>query len=245
VAGYKILIVEDDDRLRVGLRQMLERGGYTVFEAGTGGEALVRAEVDQPHLILLDLGLPDGDGLGFAQELRRRENTTRIPIAVLTGQLIRGRRAEILGSICVGAIPKPVTVERLHRDLRLLLMAGRRGGVRRFPRYPVDAPVFYRLVGSTDPAQMDFLAGVARTLGEGGMLLEVPVSLAASSQVELRVPLPTGEVTAVGKIVYSLRQGDGTAAKGGFHHGIQFTDMEPARFAALRRLIKAQPPAAR
>lgn len=245
MAGYKILIVEDDERLRVGLRQVLERGGYRVFEAGTGGEALVRAEVHQPNLILLDLGLPDGDGLGFAQELRRRPTTTRIPIAVLTGQLVRGRRAEILGSICVGAIPKPVTVARLHRDLQLLLMSGKRGGVRRFPRYQVEAPVFYRLVGSTDPAEMDFLAGVARALGEGGMLLEVPVSLAASSQVELRVPLPTGEVTAAGKVVYSLRPGDATGGNGAFHHGIQFTDMEPTKFAALRRLIKTQPPATR
>ena len=245
MAGYKILIVEDDERLRGTLRQMLERGGYTVFEAGTGGEALVRAEVHQPHLILLDLGLPDGDGLGFAQELRRRENTTRIPIAVLTGQLIRGRRAEILGSICVGAIPKPVTVERFHRDLRLLLLSGRRGGVRRFPRYSVEAPVFYRLVGSADPGQEEFLAGLARTLGEGGLLLDVPVSLAASSQVELRVPLPTGEVTAAGKVVYSLRQSDGHVGTGAFHHGIQFTDMDPAKFAALRRLLKVQPAPAR
>lgn len=244
MAAYKILIVEDDEALRLGLRQMLERGGYIVLEAASGGEALMRAQVDRPHLILMDLGLPDGDGLGFAQELRRRPNTTRIPIAVLTGQLIRGRRAEVLGNICVGSIPKPVTMERLHRDLRLLLMSGRRGIVRRFPRYPVETPVFYGLVGSTDPAQGERLTGVARTLGEGGLMLELPVAIAASSVVELRMPMPAGEVTAAGKVVYSLPRNDATTGAGSFQHGIQFTDMDPAKFVALRPLLRPQSAAA-
>jgi CheY-like chemotaxis protein len=235
----KILIVEDDAELRDTLRQMLERGGYAVLEAGTGGEALVRAEVDQPHLILLDLGLPDGDGLGFAQELRRRSNTTKIPIAVLTGQLIRGRRADILGSVCVGSIPKPVTLERLHRDMRILLMTGRRHRVRRFPRYAVEAPVFYRILGTPDDAQQEFIAGVARTLGEGGLMLDLPVPLAASCVLELRVPMPTGEVAAAGKVLYSVSRSDRAAGQASYHHGIEFVDMNPQKFAALRPLIKA------
>ena len=235
---HKILLVEHDSLLRRGLLRALELGGYAVIEAATGAEALALAGHHQPSLILLDLGLPDGDGLEFAQELRRRAKTTRIPIAVLTGELVVGQRAEILARTCSGTIPKPFSPERLQRDLRLLLMLSRRGTERRFPRYPVETSAWYRLRGGTDPASADFVAGMVRTLSEGGLRIDLPNPIAAKSILDLRLPIPAGEVTAAGKVVYSLFWRDEQIEDGSFQHGIQFLNMDPDTCATLKRLVK-------
>lgn len=242
-----ILIVEDDAALRLALRQVLEPRGYLVLEAATGARALTLAELHRPDLILLDLGLPDGDGLDFAQELRRRPTTTRLPIAVLTAERVLGARARLAASICLGVIPKPVTIERFERDLRLLVTMGRRGTPRRFLRYPVEIPVRYRLGGAADPAEVSFLAGVVRTLGEGGLMVELPGPVAVATSLDLRLQLPTGEVMTAGKIVYSrFRSNNKNKLEGGWYeHGVQFTDMDPKRLALLRPLIKEQAPRGR
>lgn len=242
MVSYRVLIVEDDDLLRGALREVLERFGYQVCEAGNGVQALRRAEAEQPHLILMDLGLPDGDGLEFAQALRRHPPTMGIPIAILTGQEIRGPRAEALGTLSVGTIPKPVTLERFHRDLQLML--GPRKPLRRFPRFAVETPVLYRLLGEADAAQADFLVGVARTLSEGGLMLELPEAIAAPNQVELRLPSPSGDIHVAGKVVYSKPHQPEGAQKKFFHHGVQFLEMDRSKLSALKRLVRSATPAA-
>ena len=237
MTARKILLVEDDADLRQAMRLLLERQGFAVLEAATGGKALALAELYQPSLILIDHGLPDGDGLEFAQELRRRQSTTRIPIVVLNAELVIGPRAEALAKTCAGTIPKPVTRERLERDLGLALMLRRRDVPRRFPRYPVEAPAWYRPRGSR-LVGADFIAGMVRMLSEGGLRIDVASPIAKESMLDLRLRVPTGEVTTLGKVVYSESREDKGTGDHSFQHGIQFTDMNPETFADLRRLIK-------
>lgn len=242
--AYKVLIVDDDFRLRLALRLCLQRLAYTVWEAATGAQALALAEHHQPDLILLDLGLPDGDGLVVAQELRRRPSTTRIPIAVFTGQPLLGRRAKILASICAGTIPKPVTLELLERDLRLLITM-RRGRARRFPRFPVEATVWWRLRDSKDPAEKDGAGGLVRTLSEGGLMLELRMPIAVASLLDLRMEIPAGEVTAGGQVVWSRFQTKGRSQGGSYQHGVQFMDVNPETLLAIQRLLEGGEPATR
>ncbi len=238
MAPHKILLVEDDANLRQAIRLLLERQGHIVLEAATGTKAVALAETHHPSLILLDLGLPDGDGLEFAAELHRRPSTARIPIVVLSDEVILGQRAVTLGKICAGTIPKPVTRERLERDLNLVLTLGRRDVSRRFPRYPVEAPAWYRLHGSSSPVGADFIAGMVRTLSEGGLRIDVASPIAQASMLDLRLRVPAGEVTTLGKVVYSLYREDERAGTPSFQHGIQFTDVHPDTLAALKRLIE-------
>ena len=74
--GCKILVVDDEPQIRTLLRATLGRAGYSVVEAANGREALNAKAIDKPDLILLDLGLPDRDGLELvmrcAQSLARR-----------------------------------------------------------------------------------------------------------------------------------------------------------------------------
>jgi two-component system KDP operon response regulator KdpE len=67
----KILIVDDDKHIRVLLKTILARGGYAVVEAASAREALNAKSIDKPDLVVLDLGLPDRDGLALIAPLRR------------------------------------------------------------------------------------------------------------------------------------------------------------------------------
>ncbi len=238
VPPHRLLLVEDDLRVREAIRCCLEHLGYEVIEATTGAEALALAERQQPDLILLDLGLPDADGLVVARELRWRPNTAKIPIAAFTGEPISGRRAEVLAGLCAGLIPKPVGLDRLGREIRRLLGA-RRGPLRRFPRYRLEATVGWRPCGSGNSADPRYATGVARTVSEGGLMVELPLPLPVETLVELRLEAPVGAVSAVGKVVWWRFQSGETARDGAYQNGLQFLDLGPGGRAAIRRLIPA------
>jgi DNA-binding response OmpR family regulator len=243
-SNKKILLVEDDGQLRQAIRICLESLAYSVCEAGTGAEALALAGSQQPDLILLNLGLPDRDGLEVAQELRRRPATTRIPIAIFTGQPVVGRRAEVVGSICIGTIYKPVTLQRLVRDLTLLL-AMRRSTSRRFPRYPLEAQVWWRVRGGSEGDEADYDVGMARSLSEGGVMVELPAPVPVASLLDLRLAGSTGDVDAVGKVVWTRHQEETKTRVGSYKHGVQFMDMGPAARAAIQLLVEGIEPAIR
>jgi len=114
----KILIVDDDALLRRSLKVRLEREGYAVTTAETGEEGLASARQDQPDLILLDIGLPDGDGLSMARTLHSELNT---PIVFLTG---RRQETDIVVGLELGAedyITKPFGMRELLARIRVVL----------------------------------------------------------------------------------------------------------------------------
>ena len=78
-----ILLVEDEPQMRRFLRVALEGGGYRYLEATTGQEGLAMAVQHRPEVILLDLGLPDLDGL---EVMRRLREWSRIPVIVLSAR---------------------------------------------------------------------------------------------------------------------------------------------------------------
>ncbi|MEG4346613.1 response regulator [Microcoleus sp. A003_D6] len=80
----QILVVEDDDTTRKILRRILEKKGWAVAEADSGRGALEQLEVSRPHLILLDLMLPEMDGFESIAELRKSHSGDPIPIVVIT-----------------------------------------------------------------------------------------------------------------------------------------------------------------
>ena len=83
-----ILIIDDDDSLRDALHRTLHKEGYTVMEASEGGRGLKQLESSPADLILLDMFLPDKDGLEIIGELRRAH--PEIPIIAMSGGGFRG-----------------------------------------------------------------------------------------------------------------------------------------------------------
>jgi len=108
--------------MRRFLRASLRANGFQVVEAATAREGLAQAAGRNPEVILLDLGLPDGDGRDVAQELRR---TTRAPIIVLSA---RGQEHEKVTVLDLGAddyLTKPFGMEELLARIRVALRHAR------------------------------------------------------------------------------------------------------------------------
>lgn len=115
--GPKILVVEDEQEIRRFLRASLDHRGYRLIEAETGHSGLLHATSQQPDLILLDLGLPDIDGLEVIRQVRA---WSKIPIIVLSA---RGREAEKVSALDAGAddyLTKPFSFKILLARLRAL-----------------------------------------------------------------------------------------------------------------------------
>jgi two-component system, OmpR family, KDP operon response regulator KdpE len=113
-----ILIIEDDQSIRRFLRAALLASGYQVCEAATGQEGLTQAAMHQPALILLDLGLPDLNGLEVTGRLRE---WARVPIIILSA---RDREADKVAVLDAGAddyLTKPFGMEELLARLRVAL----------------------------------------------------------------------------------------------------------------------------
>jgi two-component system KDP operon response regulator KdpE len=113
-----ILIVEDEEPIRRFLRATLESQGYRVKESGTASDGLLQARTQRPDLILLDLGLPDGDGLALTTQVRKE---SRVPIVVLSA---RGQEADKIAALDAGAddyLTKPFGVGELTARIRVAL----------------------------------------------------------------------------------------------------------------------------
>jgi type II secretory ATPase GspE/PulE/Tfp pilus assembly ATPase PilB-like protein/CheY-like chemotaxis protein len=84
--GITVLLVDDEDQLRRVMRDLLEREGYTVYEAADGVQALDETDRRAPDIIVLDLNLPGLDGYDVLAQLRTRPATRQIPVVVLTAK---------------------------------------------------------------------------------------------------------------------------------------------------------------
>lgn len=82
----KILIVDDDPDLRIALRVRLRANCYETVSAVDGYSAITQAQKEKPDLIILDLGLPAGDGFVVLDRLQRNPDLSRIPVIVLTAR---------------------------------------------------------------------------------------------------------------------------------------------------------------
>ena len=114
----QVLLVEDEPEMRRFLRAALTSRGYKVHEASTMAEAVMLATSHQPDLVLLDLGLPDGDGLTFLRQLRE---WSQAPVIVLSA---RGREDDKVDALDAGAddyLTKPFGTGELLARMRVAL----------------------------------------------------------------------------------------------------------------------------
>ena len=129
-SGLRVLVVDDERAIRRFLRASLTAHGYTVFEASSGHEALSAVVGDRPDLIILDLGLPDLNGIEVTRQLRE---WTQIPIVVLS---VREEEATKVAALDVGAddyLTKPFGIPELMARIRVAV---------RHTSQPAVEPVF-------------------------------------------------------------------------------------------------------
>ena len=122
----KILVVDDDRSVRDALRRALTLGGYEVAAAEAGGEGLERIAADSPDAVVLDIGLPDLDGLEVRRRLRGEGN--RVPVLMLTARDAVADRIDGLDAGADDYLVKPFDVGELKARLRALLRRAGDGG---------------------------------------------------------------------------------------------------------------------
>jgi two-component system, OmpR family, KDP operon response regulator KdpE len=113
-----ILVVEDDDETRAALVRVLSARGYRTVQASDGRTAVERWEARRPDLVLLDLGLPDVDGLSVIRRIRREATT---PIVILSGRYEEREKVEALDRGADDYVTKPFGVDELNARLRVAL----------------------------------------------------------------------------------------------------------------------------
>jgi two-component system KDP operon response regulator KdpE len=113
-----VVLIEDEPQIRRFLRATLTGQGYRLFEAGTGADGLVEVASRQPDVVIVDLGLPDLDGL---EVIRRLREWSKVPVIVLSA---RGQERDKVSALDAGAddyVSKPFSAGELLARLRVAL----------------------------------------------------------------------------------------------------------------------------
>ena len=118
---FKILVVDDDPNLRVLLRQMLGLRGFDVVEAEDGLDALAKVEEAEPDVVILDVMMPDMDGVSVCKILRRQLKTANLPIIMLSGKVHPEAVKEGLEAGADKYLRKPIPLADLIANIREVL----------------------------------------------------------------------------------------------------------------------------
>jgi two-component system KDP operon response regulator KdpE len=128
--GTLVLVVEDEPQMRRFLRASLTSHGFRLIEAETQQEAIAQATTHAPDLVLMDLGLPDGDGIELTRKFRE---WSRVPIIVISA---RGREEDKVEALDAGAddyLTKPFGVNELLARMRVALRHAEQAGAAASP----------------------------------------------------------------------------------------------------------------
>jgi DNA-binding response OmpR family regulator len=103
----KILIVDDDPDLRRAMKIRLRANHYDTVQASDGHSAIAMAQKERPSLIILDLGLPAGDGFAVLKRLQDTDSLSRIPVIVLTARCAQFNEQQALQAGAAAFFQKP------------------------------------------------------------------------------------------------------------------------------------------
>ena len=138
-ASPSVVVIEDEPQIRRFVRTGLEAEGCQVFEAGTGERGLVEAGTRKPDLVILDLGLPDRDGVDVVRDLR---SWTAVPVLILSARADESDKVAALDAGADDYLTKPFGVAELLARVRALLrrarVSGDAGPVAAFGEVTVD-----------------------------------------------------------------------------------------------------------
>ena len=116
-----VLVVEDFEDNRFMMRRLLEMDGYRVIEAINGQEAVAMAESERPQMILMDLSLPQIDGMAATRRIRQLDGMSKVPIVAISAHDTADFRNDALAAGCNEYLTKPVDFDRLENLLRELV----------------------------------------------------------------------------------------------------------------------------
>ena len=117
-----VLIVDDNQHLREIYSSVLRSSGYEIIEAENGADAIEKAASAQPHVILLDLVLPDINGIDVARCIKRNERSAHIPIIGCSAFSIGEERKDSLAAGMVDYLRKPILSQVLKAKIEKFIL---------------------------------------------------------------------------------------------------------------------------
>jgi two-component system KDP operon response regulator KdpE len=167
---HQVLVVEDEPAIRAVLRALLEAHGYRCGEAETAARAEIAARSHKPDLLLVDLGLPDADGLKVIRSVRA---WSQVPIVVLSARTMEEQKIAALDAGADDYVTKPFSTPELLARIRAALRRQARGQaptlLLRFGAVEVDLARREARSGTADlhltPLEYRLLGCLARQLG--------------------------------------------------------------------------------
>jgi two-component system, cell cycle response regulator DivK len=121
----RVLVVEDNERNLKLVRDVLQYAGYEILEASTGEEGVELAQSRSPDVILMDLQLPDIDGLEALRRIRKCPVTADVPVVAVTAFAMQDDRARVFDAGFDGYLEKPLSVRELPAQVQQFLTARR------------------------------------------------------------------------------------------------------------------------
>jgi two-component system cell cycle response regulator DivK len=128
MAGELVLIVEDNEKNMKLVRDLLQFKGYRTLEADNATDGIALATEHQPQLILMDIQLPDMDGVAALGRLKAEPATTAIPVVALTAFAMKDDEARFLSAGFDGYLVKPINIRELPEQVRQYCERGRQEG---------------------------------------------------------------------------------------------------------------------
>lgn len=116
-----VLLIEDNEQNIYLMRFLLEKNGFTVIEARNGVEGIDLALKIKPHLILLDIQLPQMDGYDVARALKKTKDLCHIPIVAVTSYAMVGDREKALEAGADGYMEKPIDPDNFVENIKKFL----------------------------------------------------------------------------------------------------------------------------
>ncbi|HZE72139.1 MAG TPA: response regulator [Pyrinomonadaceae bacterium] len=124
-----ILVVDDFDDTRLLLRTWLERKGFRVLEATNGNEAVASAERENPDLIIMDVEMPELDGLSATRKIRSMKPLEKVPVVAVSAYGAQQFRGEALAAGCNEYVSTPFEPADLEKVIRSFLPPATHGKV--------------------------------------------------------------------------------------------------------------------
>jgi DNA-binding response OmpR family regulator len=116
-----IMVVDDDDDLRALVAEALRKTGYLVVSVASGREAYSLARKTAPDLIMMDIGIPEMDGLATLWKMREHEELAKVPVIILTAYDSYDLRGEAASAGCQIYLTKPFEPSELKQVVNKLL----------------------------------------------------------------------------------------------------------------------------
>jgi two-component system cell cycle response regulator DivK len=113
-----ILYIEDDPNNRMLVRRILMAEGIALEEAENAREGIAKALANPPALVLMDISMPDMDGLTATREIRRIPQIAHLPVIAVTANAMTGDREMILEAGCDGYISKPINIDTFVDEIK-------------------------------------------------------------------------------------------------------------------------------